>query len=458
MEHFRKGTLQPIPLARVSPASELPETFKLMQQGKHIGKMVVELRNRKGEPLISDVQTPQKRPVALDSSAAYILVGGLGGLGQSISRYMVQQGARNLIFLSRSADRNAPRYRDFIHELEEMGSTVQCVKGDAARLADVERAIDGAPAPVKGILNMTIALADAALLRMTIEEWNKSVEPKIKGTWNILEAIKSRNLEVDFLVLISSLSGIVGQTGQANYSSANTFLDAFSQYSTSQGLPCTTITSGVMEDIGVMSGSTDLLKRLQGSGWRLNNEAELIEIVDSAIQLTIAKRNVENKKQTPASISIQEVDKTRFIFGLCPTVPLSSPDSYTNLRADVRMAVYHNSKRQTTKSGAASEDALRTLLTTAKKDPTVLESQESVNILALDIGKKLCSLLLLPDDNLSKEMKTSEMGLDSMVAVEMCAWWKLTLGLEMSMLEMVSMGTLEALGQRAADDLVRVYS
>ncbi|KAL8881851.1 MAG: hypothetical protein Q9198_001030, partial [Flavoplaca austrocitrina] len=437
MEHFRQGILQPIPLAHVSPASEIPETFKLMQQSKHIGKMVVELRNSQGELLISDVQALQKRPVALDSSAAYILVGGLGGLGQSISRYMVQQGARNLMFLSRSADRNDSRYRDFIHELEEMGSTVQCVKGNAARLADVERAIDGALAPAKGILNMTIALADEAFLRMTIEEWNTSVEPKIKGTWNILEATKSRGLEIDFLVLISSLSGIVGQTGQANYSSANTFLDAFSQYSTNQGLPCTTITSGVMEGIGVMSGSIDLLKKLQGSGWRLNNEAELIEIVDSAIQLTIAKRNME-KKQTPATTSIQEVNKTRFIFGLCPTVPLNSPDSYTNLRADVRMAVYHNSKRQSAKS-AAPEDALRTLLTTAKKDPSVLESSESVTTLALDIGKKLCSLLLLPDDNLSPSMKTGEMGLDSMVAVEMCAWWKLTLGLQMSMLEMVSM-------------------
>lgn len=55
-------------------------------------------------------------------------------------------------------------------------------------------------------------------------------------------------------------------------------------------------------------------------------------------------------------------------------------------------------------------------------------------------------------------MKTGEMGLESMVAVEMCACWKLTLGLEMSMLEMVSMGTLEALGQRAADDLIRLYT
>jgi NAD(P)-dependent dehydrogenase (short-subunit alcohol dehydrogenase family) len=456
MEYFRQGYLQPIPLAQVSPASEMPETFRLMQQSKHIGKMVVELRNSQGKLLVSDVQSPQKRPVTLDGSAAYLLVGGLGGLGRSIARYMVQQGARNLIFLSRSADKNDQRYRDFVKEIEGMGSTIQCVRGSVAQQADVERAIDEALAPVRGILNMTIALADEAFLRMTIEDWNTSVEPKVKGTWNILEITKSRGLDLDFLVLISSLSGIVGQTGQANYSSANTFLDAFSQYSKIQGLPCTTITFGVMEGIGVMSNNVELLKKLQGSGWRLNNESELIEAVDSAIQLQTTRRDI-NMKQTLAPSSINAVDKTRFIFGLCPTVPLSSPDSYTNLRADVRMAVYHNSKRQSSKS-AVSEDALRTLLSTAKKDASILESSESVSLLAMDIGKKLCSLLLLPDNDLSPTMKTGEMGLDSMVAVEMGAWWKLTFGLEMSMLEMVSMGTLEALGKRAAEDLIRLYT
>jgi len=101
------------------------------------------------------------RSVRLRSMVCSIPLGwGPGGLGRSIARYMVQQGARNLIFLSRSADKNDQRYRDFIKEIEGMGSTVQCVRGSVARQADVERAIDEALAPVRGILNMTIALAD----------------------------------------------------------------------------------------------------------------------------------------------------------------------------------------------------------------------------------------------------------------------------------------------------------
>lgn len=452
-EYLRQDHLRPIPLDQVFLASETSEAFRYMQQSKHIGKIVIQLRDSEGKLLISNIQRAKKAPVQLDQSAAYLLVGGLGGLGRSIARYMIDQGARNLVFLSRSADRNDSRHQSFIEEIESMGSTVHCVQGNVAEHSDIERAIDEAPAPVKGILNMTIALADEAFLRMTMEDWNTSVEPKVKGTWNILDITKSRGLHLDFLVLISSLSGIVGQTGQANYSSANTFLDAFSQYSTRQGLPCTTITFGVMEGIGVMSKNVELLRKLQGSGWRLNNESELIEAVDSAIQFQTNKRDM---KHTSTPTDSTTVDRTRFIFGLCPTVPLSSPDSYTNLRADVRMAVYHNSTRQSLKSDVA-EDALRTLLSMAKKDASVLESDESVSLLAIEIGKKLCSLLLLPDDNLNPSMKTSEMGLDSMVAVEMSAWWKITFGLEMSTLEVVSIGTLEALAKRTAEGLISLY-
>jgi NAD(P)-dependent dehydrogenase (short-subunit alcohol dehydrogenase family) len=424
-----------------------------MQLGQHIGKIVMNLRDSGNNVLFKQVELPQKRLFTFDSSAAYLLVGGFGGLGRSVARYMVQQGACRLIFLSRTSDRNYPQHKEYINEIEAMGATVQCFQGDVAQAAAVQRAIDGAQAPVKGILNLTLGLADNAFERMTIGEWDLAVNPKIKGTWNILEVVKSRRLQLEFFILIGSLSGIVGLTGQANYSSANTFVDAFAQYSTKQGVPCTAITSGVMEDIGAMSDNAEILTRLKGSGWRLNNESELLEAVDSAIQLCSQRTNT-----APASYLPMTVDKTRFIFGLCPTVPLSRPDSYTTLRADVRMAVYHNSKRQSDKSGAAEGASLRTLLSTAKKNPSILDSDASINLLAMEIGKKLCSLLLLPEDQLSPSRRTADMGLDSMVAVEMGAWWKVTFGIELRTLEVVNIGTLQGLGKRAADDLIRLHS
>jgi acyl carrier protein len=208
-----------------------------------------------------------------------------------------------------------------------------------------------------------------------------------------------------------------------------------------------------MEDIGAMSNNAEIFRRLKGSGWRLNNESELLEAVDSAIQLCSQRTD-----GAPASCSPMTVDKTRFVFGLCPAVPLSSPESYTNLRADFRMAVYHNSKRQSNTSGAGEDASLRTLLSTAKENSSILESDASINLLAMEIGKKLCSLLLLPEDQLSLSMRTVDMGLDSMVAVELGAWWKVTFGIELKTLEVVNIGTLQGLGKRAANDLIRLHS
>jgi len=424
-----------------------------MQRGQHIGKIVIKLRDSTNNVLFNQVELPRKRPVQFHGSAAYLLVGGFGGLGRSVARYMVQQGARSLIFLSPTSDRNHPRHKEYVSELEAMGATIQCIQDSVEEITAVERAIDGATAPVKGILNLSLALADNAFQRMTIDEWNVAVIPKVKGTWNILNIVKLRQLQLDFFLLISSLSGIVGQTGQANYSSANTFVDAFSQYSTMQGVPCTAITSGVMEDIGRMSDNAEILRRLKGSGWRLNNISELLETVDSAIQLCTQRTDTP-----PMSHSPMTVDKTRFMFGLCPVVPLSSPDSYTNLRADTRMAIFHNAKRQSNATGAAEDASLRTLLGVAKENWSILESEASINLLAMEIGKKLCSLLLLPEDQLDPSMRTADMGLDSMVAVELAAWWKVTLGIELKTLEVVNIRTLHGLGKRAADDLIRLYS
>ena len=421
-----------------------------MHHGKHIGKIVLQLRDDEGHHL-TETQTPPKGLVDLDPSAAYILLGGLGGLGRSVALYMAERGARNLIFLQRSADH--PKHQQYVKELESLGVNVRCVKGNAAQRADIERAIDETPAPVKGILNLTITLADEAFPDMSIDSWNICVDPKIKGSRNIVEVVKSRGLRIDFLILMSSFSGVIGQAGQANYSSANTFLDAFSQYSTEQGVPCTAVIFGVMDDIGVMSDKAETLRRLQASGWRLNNEPELLEAVDSAIQLT-----TKPSWRIPVSTrSPKQLNKTKFLFGLCPTVPFDSPEAAATLRTDVRMAVYHNSKAQTQNLNV-SQDALRSLIGNAKKTPAIFQADASVELLAMEIGKKFCSLMLLPTDKLTSSMRTADLGLDSLVAVEMSAWWKVTFGIELSTIEIVNMGTLEALGRRAADDLFRLYS
>lgn len=91
---------------------------------------------------------------------------------------------------------------------------------------------------------------------MSYEDWYTPVLPKVDGTWNLH---KTMGQDLDFFVLFSSTSGLMGQYGQANYAAANAFLDAFVQYRYSEGLAASVIDLGVMEDVGFVADSSNLL-------------------------------------------------------------------------------------------------------------------------------------------------------------------------------------------------------
>ncbi|KAG7416204.1 Highly reducing polyketide synthase gloL [Fusarium oxysporum f. sp. rapae] len=438
MNCFSNRILQPIRVDQVFPGSAVLDAFRHMQQGKHMGKIVLEIRNADVKPLTGPVQAARKPNLQLDGSASYLLVGGLGGLGRALSVWMVERDARNLVFLSRSAGVST-QHDKFKQEIESMGCSVQFIRGDVTN-ADVTRAIGEVSSPLKGIIQMSMVLRDRMFEDMTFQEWETTTRPKVQGTWNLHNASLAAKCPLDFFLLFSSLSGILGQVGQANYASANTFLDAFARYRAGMGLPCTSLDLGAMEGIGYLDENQDLLRKIKGTGWRPVDESELVGALNVALM--------------PASSPQEHGDA--FLLGVAPTVPLGRAESSTRLSKDVRMAAYHNIGRGQSDALPAN-DGLRAFLSSVKKDPGILNSHESVNTLALEIGKKLTSLLLTGDVDLDISMNTADMGLDSLVAIELRGWWKLTFGFEISTLEMLSMGTLEALGKRTADGLKELY-
>lgn len=390
MDSFAKGTLKPIRVDQVFEAPKVLEAFRYMQQGKHIGKIVLGIRDQEGKPLVQNLSETKRTATALqlDSEGSYLLVGGLGGLGRSVSVWMVERGARHLVFLSRSAG-SGPHDAEFVRELESMDCSVQLVKGDVSNSEDVTRAVNQAPAhaPLKGIIQMSMVLRDQMFDGMGIEDWDAVTKPKVTGTWNLHNATLASNINLDFFVLFSSLSGIIGQVGQANYASANTFLDAFVHYRTGLGLPCTAIDIGAVEGVGYLAQAEnqDLLRKMQGSGWRAVQEPELLDALQVAMM--------------PSKVAEAAANRT-FILGLAPTIPLSSPQSSSRLRSDARMAVYHNFGADTgngagSKSVAANTAAnskLRALMASIRKDPSILSSDETADLLAVEIGRKLYSL------------------------------------------------------------------
>lgn len=138
---------------KVCEATRIVDALKYMQKGQHIGKIVVTMPKNPRELSV----TPTKQELHLRLEASYLLVGGLGGLGRAISTWMVERGARNLIFLSRSAGRSDGD-QQFFQELEVQGCSVQAFCGSVSCLEDVKQAVEDAAAPVAGVMHLSMVL------------------------------------------------------------------------------------------------------------------------------------------------------------------------------------------------------------------------------------------------------------------------------------------------------------
>lgn len=463
MTFYRQGLIKPVRLAEVVPATAIKDAFRLMQQGTHIGKIAISICEDTSRKVELDHIYPSPQDLALfDSNASYLLVGGLGGLGRSVTVWMAQMGARDITILSRRATDGQSEV-EFVHMLASLGCTLRLCRGDVTNLDDVSNSMKASPRPLKGIIQMSMVLRDRGFLQMTFEDWFDATEPKVRGTWNLHEASGMLNANLDFFVLMSSLSGIIGQTGQANYAAANTFLDAFAGYRNALGLPCVSIDLGAMEGVGYLSENGELLKKMQGTGWRSVTEEAFLKTLRIAIETPFSAKS-KHCQHINGSLSSHGpenlVGDCCIMLGLSPIIPLSSPDSSSRLRRDARMAVYHNTAQGSGGSGhseANGPNTLRAFLSQAKTDVKILKGPAAANFLASEIGKKLFALILKPEEEPNIKLGLSEVGLDSMVAAEMRAWWKMEFGLSISVLEMLGTGTLSALGEKAAKGLAEMY-
>lgn len=153
MEYYGQGAVGPIKPMKVFDASRIVDAFKYMQKGQHIGKIVVTMPKNPQELSV----TAAKHELYLRPEASYLLVGGLGGLGRAVSNWMAERGARNLIFLSRSAGKSDGDQK-FIRELEAQGCSVQTFRGSVTCLEDVKKAVDNAAGSLAGVMHMSMVL------------------------------------------------------------------------------------------------------------------------------------------------------------------------------------------------------------------------------------------------------------------------------------------------------------
>ncbi len=180
---------------------------------------------------------------------AYLITGGLSGLGLLAAKWMAHGGARHLVLMARSEV--SPQAAQVIAAIEAKGVRVCKVHGDASRVADLAGAIAVAQADgktLRGAILSAGVLDDGVLTEQTWSRFAAVMAPKVSGAWNL--HVLTRALNLDFFVMFSSAAALLGSSGQSNHAAANAFLDALAHHRHAQGRPALSINWGVWSDVG----------------------------------------------------------------------------------------------------------------------------------------------------------------------------------------------------------------
>ncbi|KAK8044980.1 polyketide synthase [Apiospora rasikravindrae] len=426
MKLLSEGKVREITPVTSVGIGEVESALRKLQSGKTTGKVVV---SHRGEDKIKATHARSSHPM-YSNEATYVIVGGTGGIGQSITKQMIERGARHIVLLSRSG-KMTEDIKKLVDFGEPLGASVHvksCDAGDESSVKAVLEDIQKTLPPIRGIVHAAMVLRDVLFEDMTYEDYTTVVRSKVAGAWNLHQALGTQPL--DFFILLSSVAGIIGNRGQAAYAGANTFLDALARHRRRHGLPATSLALAAVADVGYLAAGSDGAARtaevLKSLGGACMTGAEVLALFEAAV--------------------------TGQVDPLCEheqcVTGLDFADSGNNLpyyASDGKFAHLRRAALAKCSSGVSSSVSKRTLAQELARVATV---DEAVEVVAGGLREKLGAILMVDPAVLAAQQATTSVatfGLDSLNAIELRNWIAKELQTHLQVLELLTAGTLNNL-------------
>ncbi|MCA9126961.1 MAG: SDR family NAD(P)-dependent oxidoreductase [Planctomycetales bacterium] len=418
IEKIEQGELHPLPTTSYD-CNDTIAAFKFMQQGKHIGKVAVTYPSHP-----ADVRVGEFEPVQFNSRGTYWLAGGLGGFGLEIAKWMVDHGAKSLVLTGRSPSLSTEAEAAIL-QMESCGASISIMPADITQADEVKRVlnrIDLDLPKLVGIFHTAMVLEDKLLIDLDRETLQRVLRPKVLGGWNLHQQSLGRELEC--FVLFSSLSSVFGHAGQANYSAANALLDSLAYYRRAQGLPALVLNWGHLGQVGYLAQRSELGKRLERQGVMSFTVDEATNCLEYAL------------KTRAVQLSILRIDWSVWR-GLGLTNRVSPKFAHL-----------------IEQSAEAEVAGIRELPSAA-----ALRAVVGVQRLAMVdrlLRNKAGSLLGIPTEDIQADRTLLEMGLDSLMAVEMRNWIESQMEISVPISALMKSSTLgeltEEIGEHIGDN------
>lgn len=437
---YREGKISAFEPLKVFGIHEITSAYRYFSSRSRMGKVAINL-----ESVEAAIQLqPLKHATRFHSDKSYVMVGCLGGLGRTFTRWMVSRGARKFAFLGRSGT-DKPAARSLVEDLEASGADCEVVRGDVCNPADVEAVITTAAAmgPIGGAVQAAMGLNEAIFSAMSNKYWHTGIDPKVHGSWNMLRSLKkdSRESALDFFLMTSSVSGSVGTATEANYCAGNHFLDHFARHLRSQGLPAVAIGFGMISEVGYLHDNPEIEALLARKGIQAIDADELIQLTDLALsansKLSIAHAHddlaVAHILTGMEPHGIKELRKKGFE-GTQPAME----DPRANLLASALDP--HTSAAATTGDLPAEVAAL-------------VQSGQSLAEAVLNfIRRRFGNLVLLKFDAVDVRKPLAQYGMDSMIGAEFRIWFYRSMQVDIPLVMLLgSSCTVESLRDLALD-------
>ncbi|WP_411147051.1 type I polyketide synthase, partial [Streptomyces sp. x-80] len=237
-------------------------------------------------PELTPLKNPSEAPPVFSATGTVLITGATGALGGLLARHLVtEHGVRHLLLLSRRGGQ-APGAAELVAELTGLGAEVRLAACDAAdrdALAGLLASIPGGDRPLSAVVHTAGVLGDGVISALTAERLHGVLSPKADAAWHLHEL--TRDLDLSAFVMYSSISGLIGAAGQANYAAANTSLDALARHRRAQGLPGTSLAWGLWEQRGGMAESLadNDIQRMARAGVGVLTHAEGLALFDRAL-------------------------------------------------------------------------------------------------------------------------------------------------------------------------------
>ncbi|KAM9837458.1 fatty acid synthase [Aulostomus maculatus] len=345
-EGIKGGVVQPLKTT-VFERDQVEEAFRYMAQGKHIGKVLLQVCCEEQSTAVktaSPLSIPAICRTYCLASHSYIITGGLGGFGLELAQWLTEKGARKLVLTSRSGIRNGYQAKR-VREWQSQNVEVLVSTNDVSTLEGTEKLITEACrlGPVGGVFHLAMVLKDGMLENLTPQHFLDVSKPKYDGTVNLDIVTRKLCPDLSYFVAFSSVSCGRGNAGQSNYGYANSAMERVCEKRRYDGLPGLAVQWGAIGDVGVvletMGGNDTVI-----GGTLPQRIASCLEVLDHFLcqqrpvmsSFVLAERTVVKSE---AGSKRDLVDAVAHILGVRDVNSLNADASLADLGLDSLMGV-----------------------------------------------------------------------------------------------------------------------